>query len=484
MITLRPYQERDLEAMRAALKAFRSVLYNLPCGGGKGTVCSYIVQSVARNKKRSIFLVDRRALVDDMSDRLNRLSIPHGVIMASDSRRAPWESTHVASIDTITRRDHPPHADFLLIDEARFSLSPKWIKVLNLYPRAKIIGFDATPARTDGQGLGAVFEHMVVGPSAQELINDGFLVRSHVIAPPPVEAPSKVVAGEFAASAVSAACDTNKIIGDVLKHWKSHAIDRKTVGFGADQKHCLHMAETFREAGIEAATVFDNTPTDDRRRMFRDFKDGGLRVMFTVSVIGYGVDLPICKAIIDAAHTMSLPKAIQRWARGSRPYKDFDRFILLDHVGNLDRRSPLAPNGFGFYEDDRIWSLDGKAIQIPEDGDTSRGVTQCRNCYHRYRAGAAKCPACGFIVPVKYRDMKVVDQDLQERKRAEQKTMAVAEWRSKLDDDGRRAQYEKWKSIGEERGYSEKWCKVTYMKVFNEWPSRKWDREPEMEPTR
>jgi superfamily II DNA or RNA helicase len=481
--TLRDYQVRDLEAIREAFKYHRAVLLQQPCGSGKGTLASYIVKSAAQKGNRVIFMVDRRSLVDDMSDRIKRLDVPHGVIMATDSRRAPWEPIQVASIDTITRRDTPPAADILIVDEARFSISAKWRKVFDKYPNARILGLDATPARTSGEGLGrssgGIYDHMVVGPSAQELINKGHLVRSHVIAPPPVAAPSRVVAGEFPAGAVSAACDTNQIIGDVVKQWKKHASDRKTVGFGADQKHCLHMAEMFREEGIEATTVFDSTPTLERRRLWSDFNSGTLRILISVGVIGYGVDFPICKAIIDAAHTMSLSKAIQRWARGSRPFSGYDYFVLLDHVGNIDRRSPLAPNGFGFYEDDRIWSLEGRAVRSPEDGDDmSAGMVTCPKCYHRFRYGKKECPGCGFAITVKHRIMTVVEEELVERKRAEQKTMAIEEWRTKLTDEDKRRKYDEWRIKGKKRGYKNQWADLCWKRVFGSWPSKEWRNSP------
>ena len=49
-----------------------------------------------------------RVLAQVMSMRLDRLGIDHGVIMGDDKRRKPWLGTHVASIDTLTRRDVLP----------------------------------------------------------------------------------------------------------------------------------------------------------------------------------------------------------------------------------------------------------------------------------------------------------------------------------------------------------------------------------------
>ena len=486
---LRPYQERDLNAIRGAFKQHQAVLLTQPCGAGKGTLASFIVQSAASRGKKVVFLVDRRTLVNDMADRLTRLGLEFGVIMGDDKRRAPWLPVHVASIDTVTRRENVPFADLLIVDEARFSSAPKWKKVFDRYPNAKILGMDATPCRLDGIGLGrhsgGIFDHLVVGPTAQELIDQGYLVRSHVIAPPPVAAPSKMVGGEFNAGAVSEACDKNQIIGDMIRLWERHSHGWKTVAFGADKKHGTHVAERFREAGIEATTVFDDTPETERRKIWDDFDHGSLKIIASVGVVSYGWDHSICKCVLDLAHTMSLSAAIQKWARGSRPHKGHDHFVLIDQVGNIDRRSALAPNGFGFYEDDRQWNLEGKAIRMPdEDDDTSPGIIQCSRCYHRFRAGKKACPGCGYVFPVRERqiiedrDKELVVREREARiakEKAEAKAEAIANWKSRMNDDDRRRKYEEWKRIGTERNYKPMWPKVTYRAVFGKWPSKMWD---------
>src|ERR1019366_7074365 len=123
---LRDYQEHDLADLRAAFRTHRAVLLVQPTGAGKGTLASFIVQSAVSRGNRVLFLVNRRNLVHDFAKRLNGLGIEHGVIMGNDPRRRPDLSTHVASIDTLHRRDAVPPADLLVIDETRFAVSPTW----------------------------------------------------------------------------------------------------------------------------------------------------------------------------------------------------------------------------------------------------------------------------------------------------------------------------------------------------------------------
>ena len=205
-IHLRPYQEHDLNAVRVAMRSFRSVLLVQPTGAGKGTLATYIVNSAVLKGKSVLFLVNRRTLVHDFAKRLERLGIDHGVIMGSDPRRKPWLHTHVASIDTLHRRQAVPHADLLVVDEAHFAVSPTWKKVLDRYPAAKVLMMTATPLRLDSRGLGEIADVMVQGPSVQDLISQGYLVPSRVFAPSAPDTSSvRTTAGDFNAKALSAA---------------------------------------------------------------------------------------------------------------------------------------------------------------------------------------------------------------------------------------------------------------------------------------
>ena len=229
---------------------------------GKGTLASFIVHSAVERGRRVIFLVNRRTLVHDMSKRLDRLGLEHGVIMGNDPRNKPWLNVHVASIDTLHRRHKMPEADLLILDEAHFSVSPTWAKVLDKFPESKVLGMTATPIRLDGRGLGELFETMVKGPTVSELIAAGHLVPSRTFAPSePDVSTVKSTAGDFNQKALAEVCDKKKLVGNIVEHWKRLSSDRKTAAFGVNQDHAMHIAEEFRCAGIDFALRRCRQPT-------------------------------------------------------------------------------------------------------------------------------------------------------------------------------------------------------------------------------
>jgi superfamily II DNA or RNA helicase len=407
-------------------------------------------------------------LVRDMSQRLDKLGIDHGIIMGDDPRRRPWLKTHIASIDTLHRRDEIPHADLLILDEAHFCVSPTWRNVVERYPAAKVLGMTATPIRLDGLGLEEMFEAMVQGPQVQQLIDMGYLVPSRLVQPPgaPNVSGVRTTAGDFNQRALAEVCDHTQIIGDVVATWKKKASDRKTVVFGVDQKHAQHIAERFRMEGITCAYVDAQTSDNDRAEIWRDLDDGDLRVVSSVGVVSYGWDHPIVSCVVGARPTASIQLWLQQIGRGSRPHPESGKrdLLILDHAANTSRLDVL-------YEDDRIWSLKGQAIQEREQ--KASPVSTCAQCFATFRTGPKECPQCGAPLPKHSRDVEVVQGELDEYKR-KRKTLDVEEWRHTVTDGEKLQKYQEFQRIAHERMYSPKWPAVKFKVIYGHWPPRNW----------
>jgi superfamily II DNA or RNA helicase len=120
VVTLRPYQERGIDGVRALLGAGRkSVLLVCPTGGGKTVIFSAIASGAVRKGKRVLVLAHRKELIDQGYTKLLASGIDEahlGTILAGDPRRRPHASVQVASVQTLTGRAKPP-ADLIIVDE-------------------------------------------------------------------------------------------------------------------------------------------------------------------------------------------------------------------------------------------------------------------------------------------------------------------------------------------------------------------------------
>lgn len=487
---LRPYQETILEQLRAEVHAGRDPVVVSPCGSGKGSLIAVIVNSAVKvHNRRVIFAVHGKSLVVDMSERISKLGIAHGVLMGGYPRQR-WHRVQVASIDTLHRMAHPPEADLIIADEADGAMSPTWRKTLVKYPNARLIGATATPCRTDGKGLGkatgGLFDSMVLGPPEQELIDMGYLVGSRVLAPPPPPDLKnlKKTAGEFNAKQQSAICDKAKIIGDIVEHYKRHAMAMKAAAFGVDKAHAFHIAQSMNVAGVPFAYVDDDTPTGDpknpqpgtRAAIWRDLdrQDGTLMGVSSCGITLVGWDHPIVSCLIDAAKTASFRKHKQKHGRGSRIYPGKDHFLVLDHVGNVHYHAP-----YGLFEQTPEWCLDGTAIR--EAGDKAPSVAQCKHsykwpdgrvqfpCYATFRAGPRDCPYCGIPLRVVARKIEVEAGELTEIVRVP--TLA------KPPRGDPRAMYEELMAKAHEKNYKPAWVGLNFKAKHGFWPPKKWETD-------
>lgn len=534
MITLRPYQEKIIAETRELLKANRSVLICAPCGSGKGSLISYMVHGAVTRGKRVIFAVHGRALVADMSERVSRLGIEHGVLM-SGTKRERWHPVQVASIDTLHRMTHRPKADLLILDEARTFISNTGRMVLDDYPpTTKIIGADATPERLDGKGLGVqsggIFEAMVMGPSEQELIDNKFLLPCVVFGtpnPPDVDGVKKS-GGDFNQKDLAAICDRVKLVGDIVEHWLREASDRKTVAFGVDQAHARHITEQFRAANVEWEYVDASTPDGSLHQIGSRINiwhrldhpvgesencavcraNGQTKPLMgfsNVMIAGVGWDHPIVSCIIAARPTASLSLWRQMLSRPDRPYPGQTDYLLLDHAGNVVRHWP-----YGFLETPPAWNLEGKKgrkssseesvisvatckvpIPVPESGPlrSFRGPLSPDGkymlpSYHTFRSGPTECPYCG--IPLSIGDGRKVEveagrlvdlSDLREKAKAEVKKSAAQlahEARMKL----RYLELVKQGQRGGKSGpYRPGWALLAFRSEFNRYPNKAWKDE-------
>lgn len=408
LITLRPYQIESRERLSALIRSGKKrLLLRAPCGAGKGTICADIVHRAASREKSSLFLVDRRVIVKDFSQRLDRLGVDHGVIMANHPRRRPELRTHVASIDTLYRREVLPRADLIIVDECRSALSPKWTDVLARYPESVIIGLDATPMRPDGRGLGELFQEMVELPNEAELVDMGYLVPVRVFAPSAPDLKGvHMVAGDFNEKELAAVIDNSKIIGNLPEHWHKYAPGRKTLAFGVNKRHAHEIADTFRASGVRTEVVVDDTPEAERERVWDELDNGGLLMVAGVGVFGYGFDHPIVSCVISARPTQSLPLYMQQLGRGARTHRGKTDCVYLDHAGNTARH--------GFFDDPREWTLEGKRKKKGTAYDPALSVRLCRECWACFKSVLDKCPYCDAAVIREEREIAHEDGELKE----------------------------------------------------------------------
>lgn len=136
----------------------KSVLILLPIGLGKPIVTAELIRQVIARDGRVIFFARGRELILQCSDYLDKLGVEHGIIMPGERPRL-MRDAQVASIHTFTKWldrgiIERPKANLLIFDEGHHRTSNTYLKLINHYSHANVIGLTAKPVRDYGRELG------------------------------------------------------------------------------------------------------------------------------------------------------------------------------------------------------------------------------------------------------------------------------------------------------------------------------------------
>lgn len=347
-IKLRPYQTEAIDAVFDAWSEGNSrPSVVLSTGAGKTVIFSALIERfIKENGHRVMVLVHRDELADQTVNKLkdvtHRLQV--GRVKAQDDQ--VHHQVMVCSVQTLarqTRRDRAVSAQriagkvgLIVTDECHHSLSPSYGRVYEAFPEALNAGFTATLARGDNKGLGSVWSEPVYTKSLPWMIKNGFLVPPRGITVKVDDLDLGAVrktAGDYRAGDLGDAIEKSSLIDTVVRAYREHAWERPGIVFTPTVETARHMADAFTRAGLKAESVWGETPRDERRRIYEDFRTGKTRVLTSCMVLTEGFDAPHASCAVIARPTQSQPLYVQMVGRVLRLFPGKSDALVIDAVG-------------------------------------------------------------------------------------------------------------------------------------------------------
>lgn len=459
MINLRPYQAQSIADVRSAYtRGARSVCLTAPCGAGKTIIFSEIARLATIKNTRIAIIVHRDSLLMQASEKLTASGLAHGIIAPGYTPSS--HGVQVASLMTLVRRLDMWEFDLLILDECHHALSPSYAKIIDRWPRAKILGVTATPCRTSGHGLDAMFQKLVLGPSILELINDGYLVDPVTYGPSHALDLSTIgtKAGEYDLKQLAKHMDDPRITGDAVAKYQSTCPGVPAMVFTVNVKHAEDVAAAFTMSGFRAASIDGEMPIELIRSRIAALSTGEIQVLASCSLVSEGTDIPNVVCAIMLRPTRSLSLHIQQAGRALRPVyaqgHDLStrdgrlaaisagpkkKAIILDHAGNVYR--------FMTVDEHRDWTLAGRKKK--KRGEVVFSLSECPECHAVHRPDPI-CPYCGYKYPHGVAEPNEVGGDLAPIDK-------VALRRAKWKEVAQARTLEQLKIIAKNRGYHPGW---------------------------
>ncbi len=462
------YQKHMIDWVRFHInEGARTVLLQAPTGSGKTVTAAQIIHNAVEKGSEVVFLAHRRELINQCSNKLEAYGIRHGIIMAGRDMQ-DWHKVQVVSIDTLRARAIKkdrimmPNAKLIFIDEAHRSLSNTYLKILSMYPDAVVIGLTATPCRSDGRGLGHIYEALVMGPSIRWLVDNKYLVPLRYFAPcePDLTGVRVNKSGDYSETQLAERMDKAELVGDIVEHWLRLSNDRQTIVFASSVAHSLHIRDRFTEAGVICEHIDADTPLEDRERILSDLAEKRIQVLTNVMVLTEGWDCPIAATCILARPTKSLGLYLQMIGRVMRTMEGKEDGLVIDHAG--------AVINHGLAEDITEWSLDEdgtlqQAQAEKKKEEKAPKLVTCDACFVVYER-SPNCPACGHYNAKYGKSFDTAEGDLVE----------VTGGRKAVKKQWTAEQKQHWYAMflgyAKKRGFKEGWAAHKYRTKFGVWP--------------
>lgn len=431
--------DHQREAARGVAAAWpksprKSVLLVLPTAGGKTKTGAHAALNAVAAGLCVLWLAHRDELLTQAFDRLTRDGVPAeciGLIRAGRPSTNAGAPVQVASVQTLRAWDRAARPFvgarvLVVVDEAHHATAETYRSIAEGYPGAYTLGLTATPERSDGVGLGAVFDQLVAPVTVPELIERGLLVPTDVVGP---------------------AKYSKELAMDPVEAWMRWGANRQTVAFASSVPEARDLARAFNAAGIPAGCVDGETGSEERARVLRMHRAGELRVVTNVFVLTEGYDDPGLEVVMlvrscSAGGFQQMVGRVRR--RGNRPEK---RALLIDLRGVV--------HVHGLPDDASEYSLEGAGIRRKTD---TQAIRTCDGCGAIFKLQAV-CPRCGEEHRAKTREQSVRAQSLSKVARVATREEKLSTW-------------ERMVLTAAERGWKLGSAAHKFKAVFGHWPDR------------
>lgn len=380
---LRDYQEEARIAIQNEWnEGVQKTLLVLPTGTGKTIVFSKVIEDRVRKGERVLVLAHRGELLDQAADKLEQAT---GLKTATEKAELTslnsWYRVVVGSVQTMMREKRlkqfsKDFFDVIIVDEAHRTIADSYLRILNYFEDAKVLGVTATPDRGDMKNLGQFYESLAYEYTLPKAIKEGYLSPIKALTIPLKLDLSNVgqSAGDFAVGELGTALDP--YLESIAEEMWKVANDRKIVVFLPLVKTSQRFTEILNEKGFRAAEI--NGESKDRAEILEDFENDKYNVLCNSMLLTEGWDCPSVDCIVVLRPTRVRSLYSQMVGRGTRLFEGKEELLLLDFLWHTDRHELCHPAHL-IAENDEVANAMTKQIEeagIPLDLEDVEATAQ------------------------------------------------------------------------------------------------------------
>ena len=417
MITLRPYQQRIIDATLSELakeskKGSRHIGVYAPCGSGKSILAAFMASGAAKKGNRTLVLTHRAEILKQNFSKMEMMGLSVALLHAKSTKPAETQIVCAMAQTLKARCSNEKHAekyraylgsfDFVIVDEAHRGEMDALFQYIR--SDAWVIGMTATWLRSGNQPqLGDFYSTIVAPVMPSEIIALGNILRSenYLFDAPKLDGVAvDYASGDYNQKQLRERFAKSERYSGIIENYQRICPNRKAIVFTTGGEHCIELTKQFNASGIKAKYLLseshpetDGLYSGNRADVINELRSGDVTVLLSVEMLSTGFDAPEIECVILDYSTKSYTKYQQSVARGDRPYYGQKFFYVLDFGDNVKT--------YGKFEADPIISLWHKTgvngvaptKMCPEDRTDPNGRVGCGRLIP---VSIMKCPYCEF----------------------------------------------------------------------------------------
>ena len=239
--------------------------------------------------------------------------------------------------------------DYIVIDEAHHSQADSYRKLFTHFKPQLLIGLTATPERMDGRDLRPDFGGRISAEiRLPQALQAGLLTPFQYLCVTDntdLTDESLWSGNKYNVERLAdKLCDKERArhIVDALHKYLADEYTCRALCFCVNKKHADFMAEQLNLYGFNAQSLTSDTPTEQRKQLANQLREGSIHYLCVVDIFNEGVDIPEVDTVLFLRPTDSLTIFLQQLGRGLRLSVGKTELTVLDFVAQANREYDFA----------------------------------------------------------------------------------------------------------------------------------------------
>lgn len=256
--------------------------------------------------------------------------------------------------------------DYIVIDEAHRAGASSYQAILNYFKPSFMLGMTATPSRTDGYDVFALFNHVIACQiTLQDALENDMLVPFHYFG----IADFSIDYEERDDFSLFGRLVSEERVRQIIEKNEDYTVDkenRRGLIFCNRNEEAGELSRMFNVRGFRTLALSGSNSDAERDAAIARPGTGEIEYIFSVDIFNEGVDIPSVNQIIMLRRTESAIVFVQQLGRGLRESDGKECALVLDFIGNYQKNFfvPVALSGDKTYNKDTLRNIvkEGSAI--------------------------------------------------------------------------------------------------------------------------